>query len=243
MRSSMRLPAVNPDAVWTDWTDYMDWCHTIEVTPKIWGVRALLRVSLTAKCNNKAVLALLLNTGMHSPKVKHIDNRHHQCSEETDWGTVSYEYCSLQTTFLIAWPKRYHKLHWNMSAWEWALGQCCNARHVFFWSEWYKYQQIHASGMESHLEGFQCFHVFPLLMQVCKHIVCVFLFFWHIIGLHLRCLVLPSYLYSSLFCFLFAHVKLLFYQLKPDLHDEAKKPAERVYWYRPVPSSRNNTWK
>ena len=46
------------------------------------------------KCDNKSALALLLNTDMQSSRVKHIDNRHHQCREEVERGTVSYEYCS-----------------------------------------------------------------------------------------------------------------------------------------------------
>ena len=43
---------------------------------------------------NKSALASLLNTEMQSSRVKHIDNRHHQCREEVERGTISYEYCS-----------------------------------------------------------------------------------------------------------------------------------------------------
>ena len=45
------------------------------------------------QCDNKSALALLLNTDMHSSRVKHIDNRHHQCREEVECGTITYEYC------------------------------------------------------------------------------------------------------------------------------------------------------
>ena len=46
------------------------------------------------KCDNKSTLALLLNTDMQSSRVKHNDNRHHQCREEFERCTVSNEYCS-----------------------------------------------------------------------------------------------------------------------------------------------------
>ena len=45
------------------------------------------------KCD-KSALALLLNTDKQSSRVMHIDNRHHQCREEVESGTVIYEYCS-----------------------------------------------------------------------------------------------------------------------------------------------------
>ena len=46
------------------------------------------------RCDNKATLALLLNTNVQSSRVKHIDNRHHQCREQIEVGTVVYECCS-----------------------------------------------------------------------------------------------------------------------------------------------------
>lgn len=48
---------------------------------------------LMISCDNKATLALLLNTNMMSSRVKHIENRHHQCREQIELGTVSYVYC------------------------------------------------------------------------------------------------------------------------------------------------------
>ena len=46
------------------------------------------------KCDNKAALALLLNTDAHPSRVKHIDNRHHQYREETERGRFTNEYCA-----------------------------------------------------------------------------------------------------------------------------------------------------
>ena len=46
------------------------------------------------QCDNKATLALLLNTDMQSSRIKHIDNRHHQCREQVELGTITYEHCS-----------------------------------------------------------------------------------------------------------------------------------------------------
>ena len=37
---------------------------------------------------------LLINTDLQSSRVKHIDNRHHQCREQIELGTVVYEYCA-----------------------------------------------------------------------------------------------------------------------------------------------------
>ena len=48
---------------------------------------------LVISCDNKATLALLLNTNMMASRVKRIDNRHHQCREQIELGTVAYIYC------------------------------------------------------------------------------------------------------------------------------------------------------
>ena len=40
--STLRLWAVNPDAVLTDWTDHMDWCRTVEVMLQIMGCEGAL---------------------------------------------------------------------------------------------------------------------------------------------------------------------------------------------------------
>jgi hypothetical protein len=45
-------------------------------------------------CDNMATLALLLNTDMQSSRIKHIDNRHHQCREQVELGTVIYAHCA-----------------------------------------------------------------------------------------------------------------------------------------------------
>ena len=45
-------------------------------------------------CDNMATLALLLNTDMQSSRIKHIDNRHHQCREQVEMGTVVYAHCA-----------------------------------------------------------------------------------------------------------------------------------------------------
>ena len=49
---------------------------------------------VTIQCDNMATLAHLLNTDMQSSRIKHVDNRHHQCREQVELGTVTYEHCS-----------------------------------------------------------------------------------------------------------------------------------------------------
>ena len=60
-------------------------------------------------CDNKAKRALLLNTNMMSSCVKHIDNRHHQCKEQIELGTVAYVHCppaqNLADCLIKALPK------------------------------------------------------------------------------------------------------------------------------------------
>ena len=52
-----------------------------------------MTAALMISCDNKATLALLLNTNMMSSRVEHIENRHHQCREQIELGIVSYVYC------------------------------------------------------------------------------------------------------------------------------------------------------